>query len=235
MAVANTTEGRCVVRGPPRLHRTTEVRHASGMLVFALALALADPAPPAPPRSVLVLDLVGSDVPASVPRLLSSLLAGEVARSGLKTLSQDEMRRVVALESEKAAMGCDTSSCLAEMASAMGVDYVVFGDVGKLGNAYIVTLRLFDSKRGDAVSRDTLQAADMDGVRQGVAASVSRLMAPIGVATATATATTATSRSPRSARARSRRSSQIPRELLGEGGGFFAELFDARRDARIGD
>lgn len=148
------------------------------LLPVLLLLAAADGDPP-PARSVLVLDLAATDVPAGAPRLLSSLLAESVARAGLKTLAQEEMRRVVALEGEKAAMGCDTSSCLAEMASAMGVDYVVFGDVGKLGSAFIVTLRLYDSKKNDTISRETLQAADVDGLRSGLDATVAALMAPV--------------------------------------------------------
>lgn len=146
------------------------------MLPLLVLLAAADPAPL---RSVLVLDLAATDVPQGTQRLLSSLLADSVGRAGLKTLAQEEMRRVVELEGEKAAMGCDTTSCLAEMASAMGVDYVVFGDVGKLGNAFIVTLRLYDSKKNDTISRETLQAPDIDGLRSGLDASVARLMSPI--------------------------------------------------------
>lgn len=147
------------------------------MLPLLLLLAAVDPA--APPRSVLVLDLAATDVPQGTQRLLSSLLTDSVGRAGLKTLAQEEMRRVIELESEKAAMGCETTSCLAEMASAMGVDYVVFGDVGKLGNAFIVTMRLYDSKKNDTISRETLQAPDIDGLRSGLDASVARLMAPI--------------------------------------------------------
>jgi TolB-like protein len=159
------------------------------MLPLLLLLAAADPAAdPAPPRSVLVLDLAATDVPQGTQRLLSSLLADSVGRSGLKTLAQEEMRRVIELESDKAAMGCDTTSCLAEMASAMGVDYVVFGDVGKLGNAFIVTLRLYDSKKNDTISRETLQAPDLDGVRSGLDASVARLMAPVALVAAAAPA-----------------------------------------------
>lgn len=149
------------------------------MLVLPLLVALADPAP-APPQSILVLDLVATDVSDGNARLLTGMLTDKVAaRSHMKTLGQEDMRRVVQFNADKAAMGCDTSSCLAEMASAMGVDYIVFGDVGKLGNTYVIQLRLFDAKRNDAVSRASRQGASIDEVRDNVDAAVGELLTPV--------------------------------------------------------
>lgn len=42
-------------------------------------------------------------------------------------------------------MGCGDSSCLAEIAGAMGAEFVVFGDVGKLGETFVINLNLFDN------------------------------------------------------------------------------------------
>ena len=158
------------------------------MFAFALALLAASPAPAPSPtpttttrqRSILVLDLVASDIPQGAPRLLSGLLTDDVAkRTQMKTLSQEDIRRVVALEADKRDVGCNESSCLAELANAMGVDYVVFGDVGKLGHAYVVTLRLFDPKKAEAIARETVQAEDIDGLRTQLDAAVLHLVAPI--------------------------------------------------------
>ena len=153
---------------------------ASGVLYVPLALALAAPPAPAAAPSLLVLDLVAVEVPASVPRLLSGLLADSVARhSGAKTLAQEDLRQAMALQANKEALGCDTATCLAEMANALGVDYVVYGDVGKLGNATIVTLRLYDAKKNDAVARQTLQAASVEDARKGLDGAVEALLAPV--------------------------------------------------------
>jgi hypothetical protein len=58
---------------------------------------------------------------------------------------------------------------LAEMANAMGVEYVLFGSVGKLGNAYLLTLRLFNANHATAAGRETLEGASVDDLRKGVA------------------------------------------------------------------
>ena len=152
------------------------------MIALVPLLLVAAPAAPAS-QSILVLDLAGSDVDKSVPRLLTGLVTDAVAKRTAKhTLAQADLRRVMALEADRQAVGCDSSSCLGEMANALGVDYVVFGDVGKLGNAYVVTLRLFDAKKNDAIGRESIQAPDIDGLRIGVDGAVAQLVAPLAPA-----------------------------------------------------
>lgn len=146
------------------------------------------PVPPANPpvTSVLVLDLTPGDVPANTAKLLTELVSDRVSHSGVKTVSASDLRRVAELAADRSAAGCDTSSCLAEIANAMGVDLVVFGDVGKLGDAYIVSLRLFDSRAAESVARENIQATTFEQLRVALPDGVDRLLSQGGIGLAEA-------------------------------------------------
>jgi hypothetical protein len=62
----------------------------------------------------------------------------------------------LALESEKAAMGCEDESCAAEIAGALGADLVVFGRGTRLGDLNIIHLTLFNATEARTVGRARL-------------------------------------------------------------------------------
>jgi hypothetical protein len=142
------------------------------MLLLALCAAAAGP-------SVLVLDLKPVDVPAGEARLLTNLVTDAIAENGAgKVVGMEDLRRVIELEAEREAAGCTSEHCLVELAGATGVEYVVFGDVGRLGRAYVLNLRLFNSAAGETVSRTTITTASVDEARQQLGPSIRKLMAP---------------------------------------------------------
>lgn len=97
----------------------------------------------------------------------------------LEVVSQADIRQMVDLEAEKQAMGCDTTSCLAEIAGAMGAAYVVFGRVGRLDERLFVQLNLFDSAKGRAVARQEVRAERLGEVPDVVRPALAHLVAPL--------------------------------------------------------
>jgi hypothetical protein len=127
------------------------------MLVFAFAalLPLADP-----PVKLLVLEMEALSGDPSVARSVDPVLLGAVQIDGIEVVSQAEIKKMVALEAARSDVGCDTSSCLAELAGALGAQLVLFGSVSQLGKTTTVALSLFDS-RSSQIVRDTLTVNDV--------------------------------------------------------------------------
>lgn len=78
--------------------------------------------------------------------LLTSLVANGAARDArFDVLTRDDVKNAIAAEADRQSLGCAESSCLAELAGAMGARIVVYGSVGRLGDEMLMTLNLFDS------------------------------------------------------------------------------------------
>jgi hypothetical protein len=103
---------------------------------------------------VLVLEPSASESDAETARAIASLLAVELSKiDRFDVLSNADVKRIIELEGEKQAMGCSTTSCLAELAGAMGANIVVFGELTRLGEVRSLTLNLFNSEKASSLGR----------------------------------------------------------------------------------
>jgi hypothetical protein len=159
--------------------------------------ALAEPAPapapvpataaatPAPSRPrVLVLAPTSTAFDPATATTIGGLITSELsADARLDIIGSAEVERLAALEGDRQNAGCSDNSCLAELAGAIGARYVVFGDVGKLGDIVIVQLNLFDSQTAQALTRVTVQANSMSELPRALPPRVRELAAPLVDAT----------------------------------------------------
>ncbi|MCC7070291.1 MAG: hypothetical protein IT383_03150, partial [Deltaproteobacteria bacterium] len=128
--------------------------------------AAATPAAPssgaASKPTVLVLDLE----PAGVSKDDAHFVTAEIARTlaepaTVNVLSAADLRRLASLESDKQAMGCEAQSCLAELANAMGAEYVVFGTVGRIDEQFMLEVSLFAAVAARPVGRRDVKASSL--------------------------------------------------------------------------
>jgi hypothetical protein len=83
---------------------------------------------------------------------LSDVLAGEMRKApGVSVLTDADIAAVLGLERQKQLLGCSDSSCLAELGGALGVDRLVHGSLGKVGESYLVHLASVDPRSGAVV------------------------------------------------------------------------------------
>ena len=165
-------------------------------------------AQPAEKYKILNLELKATLIEKEVVELIDGLISAELGRyKALDVITSADMRQLAALEAEKQAMGCDKdSSCLAELAGALGARLVLFGQIGKLGKSIICNINLFDSEQASAVGRVTLRAASLEDLPDQIPNAVQDLLsqfstqvAPVPGGAPTATAATAPSGPPPSA------------------------------------
>jgi hypothetical protein len=121
-------------------------------LLILLALAPADPGAAVaalPARRVLVLDVEAVGVPADDAAAVTRLVASAASEvRGVEVVSAADLRQLAALEADKMAAGCEESSCLAEIAGALGAESVLFGSLSRLGTTTTASLSLYTARDG---------------------------------------------------------------------------------------
>ncbi|MEW5855749.1 MAG: hypothetical protein AB2A00_43645, partial [Myxococcota bacterium] len=63
-----------------------------------------------------------------------------------------EVEDALALEKTKQLVDCDSQSCLSEIAGALGVDLLLVGAVGRLGNATLMNLKIIRARNAELVA-----------------------------------------------------------------------------------
>jgi TolB-like protein len=143
--------------------------------------------PPALPESalpslvVLTLQATGG-IDASLAAALSETLTVEVGRlKFFKVVSQKDLETMLGVERQRQLLGCseEATSCVSELADAMGARFVMSGSLAKLGDsAFQLNLQTIDSRGAKSIGRSTRIATSLDALRSQL---------PFAVAEATAT------------------------------------------------
>lgn len=146
---------------------------------------------------VLALDLTASGVDDNTARIFQGDIGKALARhTALEVMTATDLQTIADLEGQKAALGCDTDSCLAEIAGAMGARYIVYGRLGTIEDIVVVQLNLFDSEAARVVAREDVREVGLKATLAALGPAVDRLVSSLvgGVAlspAATPPATTA--------------------------------------------
>ena len=114
------------------------------MVACLLAAALAA----APPKLAVLQVAAGEGVPQSTAAAITEAVVGEVRRqSRAEVITQREIASILSLENQKAMLGCQTDACMAELGGALGADRLVAGDLARLGESFLLHLRVVDVKK----------------------------------------------------------------------------------------
>lgn len=143
--------------------------HRSAVAAWLLVSGLAAAATPDRPRLV-ILELASSrDVEPAVAKALTEALSAAAGRTGLfQVTSQVEVANLLGLERQRQLLGCaeSSSSCAAELAGALGAQFLMSGSVTKLGqDAFQLSLQLQDTTRATTLGRTSRIAADLPSLR----------------------------------------------------------------------
>jgi len=66
-----------------------------------------------------------------------------------KVMGSREVDAMLGYEQKKQMAGCTDTSCMVAIGGALGVDKILMGSVGKLGNSYTLNLKLINIKEGN--------------------------------------------------------------------------------------
>jgi len=104
------------------------------------------PEPPATKPYVAVMDLngVGGAETGNIAKTLSDPLRVEFQKTGYYKVCDRTHLDMVMKEIGFQQSGCTSSECAVQVGRVLGVEKMITGSVGKLGNSYIITLQLID-------------------------------------------------------------------------------------------
>lgn len=117
------------------------------MLVWAAGAAAAE----RPRVAALDFNVIGLD-----PKLggfYAEHLSVRLQGLGLRVTTQRDLASVLSLERQKQLLGCadDQTSCMSELAGALGVDALASGQVAKIGKSFQVNVRVLRARDAEAV------------------------------------------------------------------------------------
>lgn len=119
---------------------------------------------PAEKKTLLIMNFtIKGDVDPGIASTVNDILASSMVRTGrFKVMTGDDIQSLMALEAGKQATGCESESCLAEIAGALGAELVVTGRVGRLGSLYVVKLSLIEPASASTLGLETLEAESVE-------------------------------------------------------------------------
>lgn len=140
--------------------------------------------------SVAVLNLAPEKgVDESTARVLSESTVDAVRRTKVfsRVVSSKELETILGVEMQKQLMNCSASSCMAELAGALGVDFLLSGTVAKLGTTYVFNARLLNARTGVAAASisQRMRGGTEEGLLEAVEPLVQRLLSEAGFTPAT--------------------------------------------------
>jgi len=104
--------------------------------------------------SFAVLSLKPLGLDAATATNLTEVLAAEVKSiDGTSVISPSDITSMLEMQASKDALDCSDTSCLAEIGGALGVDQLIVGDVGRVGDRFVVSLRIVNARNPEALSR----------------------------------------------------------------------------------
>ncbi|MBI5526180.1 MAG: hypothetical protein HY897_07580 [Deltaproteobacteria bacterium] len=114
------------------------------------------PAPPAPAKkeapktlSVAFFQLEAQHVDPKTAAIVSDELLVLLSKMpGSNVMGSKEVDAMLGYEQKKQMSGCTDTSCMVAIGGALGVDKILMGSLGKLGESYILSLKLLDIRLG---------------------------------------------------------------------------------------
>jgi TolB-like protein len=138
------------------------------LAAVALVVLTALAAPPRPSLAVLGFS-AKEGVAANVGEILAENTATALRNSKRfsRVVSTADVVMLMSLEQQKQMLNCDSASCVAEIAGALGTDLVCAGTVAQVGSVVVLNVRIVEAGTGQTLASvgRTIQSAAKGGER----------------------------------------------------------------------
>ncbi len=122
----------------------------------------------------------GEGVPEKTGAAIAEAVIAEVRRHpNVTVVTPSEIATLLGFERQQQLLGCkDDSGCMAEVGSALGVDRLLTGSLAKVGQSWLVHLKLIDLAKGAVVSQSDrrLKGKGVDDVLDALPQMVAELL-----------------------------------------------------------
>lgn len=93
-------------------------------------------------------------------------ISGRLSEVGAQVTTSRALQQLLGIERQRQLMGCanEGSSCVAELASALGSDALLLGDIAQIGTLYQVNLKIVNGADGKVLSSYQARVSDEAGL-----------------------------------------------------------------------
>ena len=123
--------------------KTKPVKKTALIFLFT-AMAIAQDARP----TVAILDFEGQDISVQEVQTLTERMRSEIGATNAVRLIERKAIENIMAEQGLAQSGCVTDECAAEVGQLLGVQFMVNGSIGKLGDKYTIDAKMFSVESG---------------------------------------------------------------------------------------
>jgi hypothetical protein len=110
-------------------------------------------------------------------------LSQDFGAAGAKVITPKDMETVIGIERQRQLLACDESSCLAELAAALGADGVLIAAIGRFDGQWQVTMKIIETRQASTLaqfsrrvgSESAVLDAISDGAREMVPAAATAM------------------------------------------------------------
>jgi len=127
-----------------------KILYSVGFLIFCIGIAFSEELP-----SLIVFNISAEEgVSKGKANLLTEILIDEINKLNLfKVIGQKDLDSMLFWEGNKQLKNCTESSCLTQIAGAMGAEYYVEGSVGEMGDKYVIAIKLMNAQKVEVINR----------------------------------------------------------------------------------
>ncbi len=100
-------------------------------------------------ETVAVLDFEGRGISQLESQTLTDRLSSELAKTDVMILVERNQMNEILNEQGFQQSGCTTAECAAEVGALLGVQHMISGSFGKIGNSYTIDAKMFSVETGE--------------------------------------------------------------------------------------
>lgn len=108
-------------------------------------------------KNIAVAGFEGIDISNNELLILADRLTSEIVKLDKFNVLERNQIEAILKEQEFVQTGCVSSECAIEVGQLLGVDEMLIGKIGKLGNVYIATVKLVDVAKGKIVKQENVE------------------------------------------------------------------------------
>lgn len=151
------------------------------LLIATLTVALPASALAQEKLPIAVMELAGRGVDAAAAGALTTEVSNTLASLRVfRVITREDIKRMLQLEQTKQqCTGTVDAACMAEIGGALGVEYLVYGEVAKIADTYSLSLVLLDINKAQAANRANKKIADARDLLDETELSTKLLVQPL--------------------------------------------------------
>jgi hypothetical protein len=146
-------------------------------VVWTLVMAAALAAKPPAPVKLAAPGLSGFNVAQPELEFFNEHFAQQLTLQGLQVTTAKQISSLLGLERQREIMGCKdaATSCMAELAAALGVEGVVSGSVGKFETSYRVNVSIVAASDGHTLAAYSARAGTSEEVLEALTTAAKQM------------------------------------------------------------